>query len=175
MKMKTVHNTKILSFAILATASTQLVVAATKLSAEKISADIRARGAHDVAAHLFNEQGAYDRVMARVRTGAPEWVRVGVQLAPGTDAATAEDLSTAMALALAKNPRLVLSALDSHVFPISPQSVCNPPFIDETPGQILKWMREVKTALATVRAASLQDKKSECLHEITNLEKSHAR
>jgi hypothetical protein len=137
-------------------------VAASKLSPEQITADIEARGPNAVVSHLL-ESGDYDRVLERIDTGADAWVALGPKLAPGTDAASAEELTISLAYALPKNARVVLSALDSESKIISPEAVCGVPFIEGTVRDIPAYVRRAKAAVSAVTGDTLRSKKAACL------------
>ncbi|HEX3429714.1 MAG TPA: hypothetical protein VHT03_02415 [Rhizomicrobium sp.] len=156
-------------FALMMSVSTDPTVAA---QVRTIAADIQIHGAGPVVQRL-DKAGDYDRVLNRIRSGSAEWVRLAFNLVPGTDGARAEDLQTAIGVALSHNPKLVLSLLATSSSGLSVEDVCNPPFIDETPEQVRWWARTARAAIRMVTEPELQNSKRRCLAEIATAQKHH--
>jgi hypothetical protein len=137
--------------------------AAAQLSPEGILRDIKLQGAKAVVDRLWND-GDWDRVMDRVDAGDARWIALVPQLAPGTDAGTAEDLPIALAFALPKNPGAVLALLGRDGFPAD--EVCGAPFIEDTVKDIPAYLRQAETAVLRVRDPALSGAKQACLAEL---------
>ena len=75
-----------------------------------------------------------------------------------SDASYSEDLEFAVAVALAKNPAGVLRLQN---FPLD--KVCDVPYLEPTDAVIHGFQAKTSSALATVNAPELQDRKKQCL------------
>jgi hypothetical protein len=136
--------------------------AASPLSPDRIAAEIQAQGAEAVVQRLF-KHGDYDRVLAKIDTGAASWVALAPKLAPGTDAGTAEALPIALAFALPKNPAAVLAVLDPQNEILAPDSVCGVPFIEDTVKDIPGYIKRARAMVSKVADPGLQAMKAACL------------
>jgi hypothetical protein len=112
------------------------------------------------------KSGDYSRVLDHIDTGASAWVALAPKLAPGTDAGSAEGLAIALAYALPKNPRAVLSVLDPDSKVIAPANVCSAPFIEDAVNDIPGYVRRAKAAVSRVTALRLREIRTGCLAEL---------
>ncbi len=86
-------------------------------------------------------------------------------LQPGTDAATGEDLTAALANALQTNPTGVL-ALAGPTIPLA--QICADPQIEPTDAQLDSWTKKTQTALMKVRDPALAQAVAECQKALTS-------
>lgn len=122
--------------------------------------DIHQQGARVVVAHLSAGNGdQWTELLKQISTGQSEWLKVASMLRSGTDAATGEDLTDALAHALRTNPEGVLSLTGNNV-PLF--SVCNVPLIEPTDAQVAQWKAEALKALSRVTDAGLASKAAAC-------------
>ena len=149
-------------------AAVAMLAASTAIAApllpEAIARDIRLHGAKAVVDRLWNN-GDWERVMDRVDAGDARWIALVPQLAPGTDAGTAEELPIALAFALPNKPRAVLALLGGKDgFAI--EDVCGAPFIGDTVKDIPGYVRKAADAVARVRDPGLVSIRGLCLAEL---------
>ena len=139
-------------------------VHAAPLSPAAIARDIAKHGAREVVSRLWSN-GDYDRVMNRIDRGDAQWIALSPKLAPGTDAGTAEELPIALAFALPKNPRAVLSVLGPpDGLPIG--DVCSAPFIDGTVKDVAAYVKRSERAVAGVLDPRLAKTRDACLAQL---------
>ncbi len=154
-------------FFVLALAAT--VSAAQVPSAATLSAEIDAKGAEEVVNRLNNTLPGTD--------GRNQWNRVThemwlgraayIELAPGTDAGTSEDLGICLAHALPLAPATVLRATNLKNGPVLGVSrVCGVPFIEDTLKDVPAYIRAAQTKVGAVAAPELQDVKAACLKQL---------
>ena len=96
--------------------------------------------------------------------GGSQWVALAPGLAPGADAGSAEGLGISLALALPKNPRAVLAAIDpanGHV--LGAGRVCGMPFIEDTVKDRPAYRRRALRAVRGVSDRSLANARAACL------------
>jgi hypothetical protein len=143
-------------------------VATTALSPERILRDIEAEGARAVVDRLWTS-GDYDRVLGHIDTGEPAWIALAPKLAPGAAAGSSDELTVALAYALPKNPLAVLAVLDPASPVIGPRNVCSAPFGADTDGEIHRYARRARAAIARVAGAASHEMKAACLAALRKL------
>jgi hypothetical protein len=132
---------------------------------------IKSHGAKYIVDALSN-QDRYEELLKHIDAGEADWVALAPELAPGTDAASAEALAISLALGLPKNPAAVLSALDPQMEPLTPKRVCGVPFIEDTVKDIPGYIRRSQSALRRVQDVRLATRKTECLDGLNEAAKN---
>lgn len=135
---------------------------------ERISDEIRTQGAGRVVHRLW-ENGDYRQVLDGISAGDSKWIALAPALAAGTDAASSEGLSLALARALPKNPAAVLSVLQPDRGAVSAPRVCGLPFIEGDIIDVADYRRSAIAAVAKVEGDSLKDAKAACLVGLNQL------
>ena len=132
---------------------------------------IKLHGAKYIVDALSN-QDRYEELLKHIDAGEADWVALAPELAPGTDAAAAEELAISLALGLPKNPAAVLSVLDPQIEPLAPERVCGVPFIEDTVKDIPGYIRRSQSALQRVQDVRLATRKTECLDGLNEAAKN---
>jgi hypothetical protein len=132
---------------------------------------IKSHGAKYVVDAL-SSQDRYEELLKHIDLGESDWVALAPELAPGTDAATAEELAISLALGLPRNSAAVLSVLDPRTEPLAPERVCGVPFIEGTVKDIPGYIRRSQSALQRVQDARLAERKTECLNGLNEAAKT---
>lgn len=149
----------ITAFAVTDTAS----AAAPSPTPAGIEASIREHGAEATIAALAKAD-QWDVVADKIGDGNSAWIAVASELAPGSDAGSAEDLGISLAFSLPKNPHSVLAALDpanGHILGVD--RVCGMPFIEDTVKDRLAYKRQAIRAVEKVTDTDLKNAKKSCL------------
>jgi hypothetical protein len=106
----------------------------------------------------------WDRVIEKVKTGAPLWLSIAKKLVPKADAGGIIDMEVSLAVALTHNPEGVLPMLGAPgEVPLGINEVCGLPFIESTERHDREHVRRVRAALGRVTSPALTTKKAECL------------
>jgi hypothetical protein len=131
-----------------------------------LQAEIARAGAAATVAQLTAGSGvAWHSVIAHISTGASAWLALVPALQPGTDAASGEDLTGALATALQTNPTGVL-ALAGPTFPLA--QICADPQIEPTDAQLASWTKKTEIALSKVVDPSLAQAVAACRKALTS-------
>jgi hypothetical protein len=141
-----------------------LPASAAALSPEGIALQIKEHGAKAAVARLWNNDD-YDQVMDKLKTGDDRWIALAPLLAPGTDADAGEDLLVALAFALPRNPRAVLTVLAGKQGSFF-VDVCTVPFDEGTVKDISVYIKRARKAVAEVSDPALARTKAECLEQL---------
>lgn len=137
--------------------------ASESLTARQVAARIKAQGAKATIAKLAADD-QWDTLAEHIVDGDPDWIALAPQLAPGSDAGSAEDLGIALAFALPKRPVEVLHAIDpGNGIVLGVDRVCGMPFIEDTVQDRGGYKRKAVEAVRAVTDAGLQDVKRACL------------
>ncbi len=138
--------------------------AAPAIGPVQVSAEIGRTGAHATIARLARS-GQWDGVITRIGEGSDAWLAVAAELAPGSDAGSAEDLGIGLATALPHNAAGVLrtASLKSSGTPIGIVHVCGVPFIEQAAAAAEAYRKQAVTAVSHLRDPSLADRKAICL------------
>jgi hypothetical protein len=115
---------------------------------------VEKRGAAEVVRELSSYREEWDTVLARVRTGSPDWLELAAALKSGANATSAFELSSSVALALPKNPGGVLDLIGTGAFELS--LICANPLESATPNQILEYQQLSRVALLRVNGNNKQ-------------------
>jgi hypothetical protein len=106
----------------------------------------------------------WEAVLDRMGSGEAAWIALAPQLAPGTDAGSAEGLGVALAAALPKDPAAVLRAIDPQDgVVLGAHRVCASPFIEPKPEFVAHYRREALAAVSGVREPKLRAVRDACL------------
>ena len=125
--------------------------AATPITTTQLMEQINKQGAKAVIMDLYkNDETRWMYVLEKIGQGSNEWLHIAAQLAPSSDADSAESLATAAALAIPHNPAGVLSILQNDVLPLSPENVCSLPFYDITKPKLNQYIVDSIQALYKV-------------------------
>jgi len=135
-----------------------------------INEQLKSHGAKYVVETLW-EKRRWDDFANEIDSGKSAWVALVPKIAPGTDAATTEELAISLAYALPRNPSAVLSVLDDRMMPVSPQMVCSAPFVEDTVRDIPHYINRSRSALEKVKDDQLTKQKAECLTELEKTSK----
>ncbi|MBB2202136.1 hypothetical protein [Gluconacetobacter tumulisoli] len=127
-----------------------------------VAAAIRADGAAQAVGNL-NDSNDFDTVTAGIAAADPAWMALVPQMAPGLDSDSGPQVTTALALALPQDARLVLRTLDARYPALDPQSVCARPFGHDEVPDIKGYARRARAALRRVRDAGLRSVRDRCL------------
>jgi hypothetical protein len=101
--------------------------AAGALTPAAVLADINARGAYAFVNAVFDKP-EWGELLDHIETGQGQWLEVAIKLHAGTDAGSSEMLTSAVGVALLRNPRQVLL----RVAPVlGMEGVCSSPDIDD--------------------------------------------
>ena len=135
-------------------------------TAAAVRADINAIGAKAVVAKLWGGSG-WDQLMANVRTGQSDWLKVAVEIYPGTDAGASETLALAVGEALVMHPREVLRIVAPAM---GTEEICTGPDIDWYPVKD-KYVAALDQRIAAVSALqdeSLSGVRASCLKSLAD-------
>ncbi|MFC5343877.1 hypothetical protein ACETK8_12125 [Brevundimonas staleyi] len=126
------------------------------LTAEHLANLIAADGARHTVLVLTGpaDPTGFDKVLAGIATGAPEWLALVPQLQPATDGLHAEGLQDALATALTRNAPGVLALIPDHAHPLFVCAATHPPDAR---------MIAARAAVEAVTDPALQAAKAECL------------
>ncbi len=114
--------------------------------------------------------GRWEQVLGRIGSGDSRWIALAHQLASGTDSNTSETLSTALAEALPKSPRAVLTALNlKEPVSLKPDSVCKAPFFDGASVDIPAYKASTLRILGAVSDARLARMRDACVSRLQDL------
>jgi hypothetical protein len=101
--------------------------AAPALTAAAVLADIHVRGPYAVVQSIW-EKPEWGELLGKVETGQTAWLHVAVAIYPGTDAGSAEELTSAVGVALLHDPQQVLLS----VAPVlGLEGICSAPDTDD--------------------------------------------
>lgn len=135
-----------------------------------ITKEIRATGAKQTVARLTTaSNGAqWDQVLLKVESGDARWLAVADALADSTDVGDSEALRISVAMALPKNPGVVLAMADTKV-PFALPEICGAPFIEPEPDFYRRYLRDARHALGRFKNTALEEKRRRCLSTIEQL------
>lgn len=120
---------------------------------EILTKEIENQGAKAIVAGLYaNEEKEWQYVTTKISKGETSWLRVALLLAAGTDAASAETLSSAVALAIPHNPDGVVNIMTDRYTTLSVRQVCSLPFYSMTEGELNQYVVSAIRALYKVAA-----------------------
>ncbi len=132
--------------------------------AAALKADILHHGAKAVVDRLV-ASNEWDEVSDRIASGRTEWVTLAPKLADGTDAGSSEELGIDLALALPKNPTVVLRSINDKPWReggiIGVERVCGAPFIEDTEPR--GYVADAVVAVGRVSGVTVAGKKAACL------------
>jgi hypothetical protein len=130
--------------------------------AVRIIEEIKLKGAKSVIERLVSGEKwtEFETVCDKIETGEKEWLEVARFLAPGSDAASAESLVFALARALPKSPRQVLSLVAETEKDtkgrFTVDRICISPFIEPEPGISERYLIETEKALESTDTSDSQ-------------------
>lgn len=137
--------------------------ASESLTAGQVAAEIKAQGAKATIAKLAADD-QWDTLSEHIVDGEPDWIALAPQLAPGSDAGSAEDLGIALAFALPKRPVEVLHAIDpGNGIVLGVDRVCGMPFIEDTVQDLQGYKRKAIAAVRAVTDSDLQNVRQACI------------
>ena len=128
-----------------------------------VLASIKQNGAKATVGRLRDSED-WRIIQKHIERGEADWIALAPSLAPGTDAASSEDLGIFLAEALPKNPSAVLGALDLRDGPVlGPSRVCGVPFIEPSPTFVHSYTTRAIAAVSGVRDRGLIGARQACL------------
>lgn len=121
---------------------------------------------HDLAKEnaMATSTSQWEAIVKGLSTGEAEWLQIVPLIARYTDAGFAEDLATALAIALPKNVADVMNVLDEKIPPVSIRNVCSMPLYNETIPEQNEYV--VKAIQALYKNDTPQAKR--CLTQLIN-------
>jgi len=137
--------------------------AAEALTPASVLADINARGAYAVVNDIF-EKPEWGELLDHIETGQRQWLAVAVKIYVGSDAGSAEMLTSAVGVALLHQLRQVLLKV-APVLGMGP--ICSSPDIDDP-----RWSTQEKTvanldariaSVSKLRGADVTSARDSCL------------
>lgn len=147
--------------------------AGTGMTAAEISAEINASSAKAVVNRLTSGhvdamgQTDWSRTMDQILNGRLAYIALAPKLAPGTDAASAEDLGIALAHALPVAPAAVLRVIDRRDGPVLGVSrVCGVPFTEPSTRDVSGYLAAAQSAVGQVNTPRLRRVKAACLAQL---------
>ena len=120
--------------------------------AEITLSEIKLRGATEVSRRLDSDQSFGKTVLDGVASGDSVWLEVAAQLEP-TSAAAQASLSIALASALPRAPRKVLSIVDDK-YPA--EEVCGMPFLKADSSEVITYHDDAIRAVSAVTDSSFE-------------------
>jgi len=148
----------------LAVAVLAIPASARQLTPGQVAQDIRAHGARATVRSL-DQTGRLDSVLNSIASGNAAWIRLSPDLAKGTDAGNSTGLTIALARALPKNPKAVLTILDDGLV-IGSNAVCSAPFIEPTARELKEYLDRAIPAVTRVAESDRYPRRSACLHAL---------
>lgn len=102
----------------------------TKTTAKAVRDKIERMGVKNYLAYSQPnaEHSEWECIISNISSGREEWLALVPVIAPATDAGSADDLSSAMGMALQSNAMAVVRFIDDRIRPISTAEVCTLPF-----------------------------------------------
>jgi len=114
--------------------------------------------------------GRWEQVLGRIGSGDRRWIALAHQLAYGADSTTSQTLSSALAEALPKSPRAVLTVLNlKGPVSLKPGSVCKAPFFERASVDIPAYKASTLRILATLSDARLARVRDACVSHLQDL------
>jgi hypothetical protein len=132
-------------------------------SPEMLLQRIGQQGGRQTLAELWQDRQAFEGVLNGIATGEPQWLEVARRLRPFSDAGASESIDEAVARALPKRPRGVLS-LVGHGFAL--EHVCTSPFIEPGAGVAEAYEQKTLAVLAEVREPQLVRLAQDCARRV---------
>lgn len=144
-----------------------LMLLASILSASQFAADVDKAGPRDAVQHLV-AGGDWGRVMGAIRNGAADWIALAPELARGSDAAHAGELTKALAAALPRAPSEVLAITDLRRSPVlGVQAICGAPAGSEGGQGRAAYLADAREAVELLPdVAAIGKAKAVCLKEL---------
>jgi hypothetical protein len=121
--------------------------------AELVLSEIRLRGPTAVSRRIDSDESFGRTVTDGIASGDSLWLDVAAALQPPSAAAEAS-LSIALASALTREPRTVLSMLGNKY---SAEEVCGIPFLKADSGAVITYHDEAARAIGTVRDSTFTE------------------
>lgn len=122
---------------------------------------VNASGASAAVAKVWQSPANAQQLLAGVASADPAWVKVGLLLAPATDAGSAEELDDAFAAALLAAPYALLPQLRTRWWPHSAQ-LCHFEPDSDLPGGANKYVRRLSMALERQYVPANKAIRAEC-------------
>lgn len=116
-------------------------------------------GPNGVVFAMDSDQRLHDHILEGICSGSDAWLNVARQLYPGNNAHMNEEISSAVAVALSKNPRLVLQLF-------KPEEVCHEPDFLPAECRTSRWIQNVKTSLKSLRETPSNESATFCMSRL---------
>lgn len=137
------------------------------LSASQFAADVANEGARPATEKLV-AGGDWQRVMGAIRNGSADWIALAPEIARGSDAVHAAQLTAALAAALPRAPADVLAIADPRRSPVlGIQAICGAPAAIHAPAGRAQYLADAREALELLPdVAAIGRAKAVCLKEL---------
>ena len=119
--------------------------------AEIVLSEMKLSGAGAVSRRIDTDEAFAQSVLDGIASGDSVWLDVAAQLKP-TSAAAEASLDIALASALPRAPRRVLSLVGDEY---EPEAVCGMPFLRADSSQVISYYQQAMQALGSVRDSAL--------------------
>ena len=131
----------------------------TKTTAKAVRDKIERMGVKSYLAYSQPnaEHSEWECIINNISSGREEWLALVPVIAAATDAGSADDLSSAMGIALQSHAAAVLGVIDDSIRPISIAEVCTLPFYSGSEADINL------TIVKTIRALYQAENGKKCL------------
>jgi len=136
------------------------------LSASTVAAEIQTVGASTVLRKYYDTPAWSKAIIPGVRSGAPTWLSVAMQLHTVSDAGSSEDLDLALYAALARAPFRVLPLL-SKLYGGTVEDLCNVSFEAELPEpgvSASEYLAQIRAKLADAHTGAEKVMAASCAH-----------
>ncbi|MFF6009191.1 hypothetical protein [Rahnella sp. R3(2024)] len=134
---------------------------ASSVTPQTLHDSVKKIGAAQAISHL-NEQ-EFQTLTSGITKADPEWLKLVPEIAPGIEGGNASTLVEALARALSKDPKNVISALSDPASASLPgkEKVCTLPFPGEADASLARYYRLTEPALK-----KMGEKGKSCLNEL---------
>lgn len=136
--------------------------------AVKIQEAIEKEGGRIVLNKIFSTP-EWDSAMVGISNGSPTWLKVAGKLRPFSDAASSEDLSISIGIALGNNPTAVFNEFGRADDSTSLSGYCKSMPIEDTLPHLIQLFEKRKSALTRSKSIKWRAHRADCLKEV-NLE-----
>jgi hypothetical protein len=131
----------------------------------KIQTSIGTQGAQATLRQYFDCEKQPYQGYDLIQTGHPSAIELAVTLLRSADGCVSELLHSSIAIALPRQPEVVLQYFADYRLQASAQN-CIPMMIEVPKAQVEATLRRTEVVLANVTTPSLQDAKAACLRQI---------
>lgn len=137
-------------------------------TATAVEEKVKAKGAASTVQSLRSNDGeGWSVMLTGIESGDAQWLKIGGELRPATDASASTELDFAVARALPKSPAEVLGLVKTGKFRIA--DVCTVPYIEpDDPTVVQRHIEASIEALESIQVQNLEDVRDRCLTRMTS-------